>query len=310
MLMRKAKLIDKPWKLIVLIILEVVVFGLAYWLLAVRFFPANEAIRNAIVILFIFAVGITIILYGNVTRNRYLNILGFAIFLFAVFVVIDRYAGFAVKISAFATLVLAFAAFAAVDENRRNRQDSIERENRDRKERSIDEVAKWLRELEGNILYKPRAIASGTEDLIRRIGRGPKIPLKTWLQMEDIDHALGEMNALAEGIKEAEYYKKLTSQLNEELSSLIEVIANNLKERRQLHVEGARYQPDYSAEAKKSQLINELIKNDDRPLEGLGLSEEDIIIVRFGRNAGAIRKSILNAVDKAIEIKASFIQVS
>ena len=310
MLMRKGKVIDKPWKLIVLIILEVVVFGLVYWLLAIRFFPTNEAIRNAIVILFILAVGITIILYGNVTRNRNLNVLGFAIFLFAVFVVIDRYEGFAVKISAFAALAVAFAAFAAIDENRRIRQDSVERESRDRKERLVDEVAKWLRELEGHVFYKPRAIASGTEDLIRRIGSDPKITAKTWLQMESIDRALDEMNTLAEGIKEAEYYQKLTSQLNEELSSLIEVIANNLKERRQLHVEGAGYQPDYSPEAEASQLIKELLEDADRPLEGLGLSDQDILIVRFGRNAGAIRKSILNAVEKAIEIKVSIIQVS
>lgn len=307
MLIRMGKLIDKPWKLIVLIILEIVVFGLAYWLLAVRFFPANEVIRNAIVILFIFAVGITIILYGNVTRNRYLNILGFSIFLFAVFVVIDRFEGFAVKISAFAALVVAFAAFAAIDENRRNRQDSIERENRDRKERLIDEVAKWLRELEGRIFPKVGAFYSGVEDKIIRI---PKISAETWLRARALDLALDEMHALAEGIKEAKYYQKLTSQLNEELSSLIEVIVNNLEQRRQLHGEAAGHQFDYREGVKASQLLKELIENYDRPLEGLGLSDQDIIGVRFGRNAGAIRKSILDAVDKTIEIKTSFIQAS
>ena len=307
--MGKGKLIDRLWKLLVLIILEAVVFGIGYWL-AFRFFPTVEALYNAILILFVFAAGITVIVYGNATRNRNLYILGFAFLLLAVFLVIDKYEGFAVKISAFATLIMAFAAFMSIDESRRIRQDSIERESRDRKERLVDEVAKWLRELEDNVLFKPREIVSGTEDLIRRIRRSPKIPVKDWLLMEEVDRSLGEMNALAKGIKEAEYYKKLTSQLNEELSSLIVVIANNLKERRQIHVEGVKYQPYYIAEAKKSELIIELIENDDRPLEGLGLSEQGIIIVRFGRNASAIRKSIIKAVDKAIELKASLIQVS
>ena len=305
-LMRKGKLIDRPWKLIALIILEVVVFGLAFWL-TVRFFPTIEAVHNAIVIVSILAVGITIIIYGNVTGNRKLNILGFAFFLFAIFVVIDRYEGFAVKISAFAALAVAFAAFAAIDENRRIRQDSVERESRERKGRLIDEVAKWLRDLEGRIFPKLGAITSGIEDKL--IGM-PKIPIETWFRSRALDVALGEANALDEGIREAKYYQKLTSQLNEELSSLTEVIVNNLEQRRQIHTEAGRSRFDYSKKDEASQLVKELIENDDRPLEGLGLSGQDIITVRFGRNAGAIRKSILKAVDKAIELKTSFIQVS
>lgn len=313
--MRKGNLIDSPRKLLVVIFLEAVVAVLGCWL-ALRFLPTDKAIslNNAIVILFLFAAGITVIVYGNVRKNRNFYILGFAFWLIAVFEVIDKYEGFAVKISAFATLIMAFAAFVSIyvsiEENRRIRQDSIGRESRDRKERLVDEVAKWLRELEGNVLFKPREIASGAEDLMRRIGRDPKISPKTWLQMENIDRALGEVNALAKGIKEAEYYQKLTLELNEELSSLIEVIANNLKERRQLYVEGARYQPDYVVEATKIQLVKELVDNDDRPLEDLGLSEQDIIIVHFGRNANAIRKSILKAVEKAIDLKGSLIRVS
>lgn len=101
----------------------------------------------------------------------------------------------------------------------------------------------------------------------------------------------------------------LASKLNEEFSSLIEVIVNNLKQRRQLPIEEAESPPDYGEKDKASQLMKELIENDDRPLEGLSLSDQPIISVRLARNARAIRKSILNAVDKAIELKASLIQV-
>jgi hypothetical protein len=118
------------------------------------------------------------------------------------------------------------------------------------------------------------------------------------------------MGSLAGGIKEAEYYQKLTLKLDEDLSRLIGVIANDMEQRRQLDIEDARYTDDLSWKAEKSQLINELLEHDDRPLEGLGLSAKDISGVRLGRNAGVIRKSIRNALDRVIELKASFIQVS
>ena len=305
-LMGKGKLSEELRKLIAIVVLEIIVFGLAFGIV-VSFFPDYADIYNAIIILFISAIGITVILYGNATRNRYLNVMGLLILLFAVYIVIEIYEGFAVKISAFATLAVAIAAFAAIEENRRIRRDSIERESRDRRERWVDEVAKWLRELEGRILPKSSAFYSGVED---KILRRPEIPAETWLESRTTDVVMEEMHALDEGIKEAEYYQKLTLQLNEELSSLIEVIANNLGQRRQLHVEAGGHKFDYRAVVKASRLLHELIENDDRPLEDLGLSEQDITTVHFGRNRGAIRKSIVNAVDKAIELKTSFIQVS
>lgn len=212
-------------------------------------------------------------------------------------------------LTAFAALVAVIIAAFSINESRRIRQDSFERESRDRKERLVNEVTEWLRELDGRIFTGPGAIASGTEDTLRRIRTSQKISIKTWLQLEEIDRALANLDAIREGIKEAEYYQKLTLKLNEELSSLIEVIANELKQRKQLVFEDAQYPSHYGEKDKESQLIKELIENDHRPLEGLGLSDRGTIIVRLGRNAGAIRKSILNAVDRAIELKASLIQV-
>ena len=307
--MGKSKLINRPWKLLVVIFLEAVVCVLGDWL-AIRFLPTNEALYNAILILFLVAGGITVIIYGNVTKNRNFYTLGFTFLLLAVFVVIDKYEGFAVKISAFATLIMAFAAFISIEESRHIRQDTVERENRERRERLIDEVAKWLRELEGSIFAKYSEIASGAEDIIRNMRSNPKIPGETWVQLEAVDRALIEMGNLAGGVKEAEYYKKMTLKIDEGLSKLIGVIGNNMEERRQLHVEDARYIGELSWKAEKSKLINDLLEHDDKPLEGLGLSDKDISGVRLGRNAGAIRKSIRNALDRVIELKENLIQVS
>lgn len=140
--MRTSKLIDKLWKLIVLIILEAAVLTFALWL-TIQYLPAKEAISNAITVLFIFVVAFTIILHGNITKNRICNTLGFVLLLIAVFVVIDKYEGFAVKISAFAALLVAFAAFAAYDENRHLRLERQQQEERDRKERLLTIITTW-----------------------------------------------------------------------------------------------------------------------------------------------------------------------
>ena len=265
-------------------------------------------------------IGAILFAVGNRKNRRILRIVGIGFFVGAGMSLFVSWAELREILTAFAAVVAIFIAAFSIDESRRMRQDSIEWESRDRKERVVNEVTEWLRELEDRIFPKSGAIKSGMADTLQDIHRSPKISPMTWLQMDDLDIALAQMNALAEGIKEAEYYQKLTSKLNEELSSLIEVIVNNLKQRRQLVFENAKSPRDYGdivhkihegtlgkEMEKEYQLIIELIENDDRPLEGLSLSDRDVIVIRLGRNAGAIRKSILNAVDRAIELKATWL---
>jgi len=270
-------------------------------------------ISTIIIVGVIAFIGVILLVVGMVVENRksklILRMLGVAFLMGAgvgLFVMSTQAREILTALAAFAAVII--AAFS-INESRRIRQDSIERENRDRKERLVNEVTEWLRELEGRIFPKIAPIMSGTEDTLRRISSSPEIPPKTWLQLENIDRALGEMNALREGIKEAEYYQKLTLKLDKELSRLIEVTANNLKQREQLVFEEAKLPSDYDEKEKESQLIKELIENDDRPLEGLNLSDQAVATVRLARNTHTVRKSILNAVGKAIELKISLIEV-
>lgn len=184
-------------------------------------------------------------------------------------------------LTASAPLVAIIIAVLSLTESRRLRQDSIERECRDRKQQLIDEVVEWLTELEGRIFPKPGPIASGTEDALRRIGRSRNIHPKVWLHLEDTEGILEEMHALYEGTKKAEYYRKLTSQLDPGLSSSMQAIIGKLTRRRQLHAE---HTERGSAEQHK---------------EASALAE----------NAGAIRASVLEATDKAIELKVRLVQV-
>lgn len=149
-------------KLIAIVVLEIIVFGLAFGIV-VRFFPDYTYVYNAIIIFFVCAIGITIMLYGNATRNRYLNVMGLLVLLFAVYVVIEMIEGFAVKISAFATLAVAIAAFAAIEENRRMRLERQRQEQEVQKEKMLNEINDWARKILKNMLLAARFTGSVSE---------------------------------------------------------------------------------------------------------------------------------------------------
>ena len=257
-MMRKAKgkLSGELWKLIALIILEAGVWVLGSWLV-VRFFPTNEAIHNAIGILFIFAVGITVILYGNATKNRNLNVLGFAVFLFAIYSVIDKYEGFAVKISAFATVAVAFAAFAAIDENRRMRLERQEQEQKERKERMLNEIISWATAILTNMMILSRFAANQSvlkerfmdcrAELVLSVAKSIKVlaicsslSLRTQISASDVDRIKTSMKLVDKSLRDfvvmlldfdvdsmttesLKIYADAVSSLSLELRSLVEM---------------------------------------------------------------------------------------
>jgi len=265
-------------------------------------------------------IGAILFAVGNRKNKSMLRMLGIAFLMGAVLFLFVMSPELREILTAFAALIAVIIAAFSIDESRRIRRDSIERESRDREERMVNEVTEWLRELEDRIFPERSAIRPGLEDMLQR---SPKISRETWLQLDDLDMALAQVNSISKGIKEAEYYQKLTSKLNEEFSSSIGAIMNNLKQRSQLVAESAKSPRDYGEIVRKIyegtlgeemekefSLITELIENDDTPLEGLSLSDRDVIAIRLGRNSSALRKSILDAVDRAIELKAALIRLS
>lgn len=156
--MNMRRIIDKFWKLVVLIVLEVVISYIALWQYNSIATPI-QAISDAIVVLCIFIVGITIIKYGSVIGERKYNTLGFAIFLLAVFIVIERFEGFAVKISAFAVLLVAFAAFMSIEESRRLRDDNrrIREEAliQERHRLALERIRSWAEDAISAIIAEP-----------------------------------------------------------------------------------------------------------------------------------------------------------
>lgn len=113
--------------------------------------PVESNILSAVVILIICSISVGLILYGNRKKNRKLNWLGFALLLLGVFVFLDRFPQYANTFSAWAMLVLAIAAFMAIDENRRLREENrcMRAEDRelDSKRRRVDDVQNWINEV-------------------------------------------------------------------------------------------------------------------------------------------------------------------
>jgi hypothetical protein len=136
------KLIDKLWKLIALLILETVVSLAVLWFIIPTPF-GNETVFNSITIFWVSLMGFTIYLYGDVAKKPKFDTMGLAFLLFAVFLIIDRFEGYAVKISAFAALLVAIAAFVAILETKRLRTENRRLAVEERHMIAIEQIRKW-----------------------------------------------------------------------------------------------------------------------------------------------------------------------
>ena len=261
--------------------------------------------RNTMIILVAAGI-IAIILFGigSWKNKRMVRIAGIGLYIGAGVCLFIFSPDFREIIVAFAAVVAAIIAALSIDQSRRMRKDSIDRESRDRKERLVNEVAEWLRELDGRIYAEHGVYQSFARDALKATS---EISPETWFRECKRDITFATVTTLFSCVKEADYYQVLAAKLDERLGILIAVVMNDLKQRMEIATKQMESPDSYGKE--ESQLIDELIENDDRPLEGLNLSEPAIITVRFGRNARAIRKSILNAIDRAIELRTSLIGV-
>ena len=111
------------------------------------------------------------------------------------------------------------------------------------------------------------------------------------------------------------YIQKLVLKLDKALSNTIDIIISQMKQRKELILQFS--EPIRSTQNiatihdkvyNESGKIAELLKDDNKSLDGLDLSEESLHTVKMGRNAGAIRLSILSAVDQAMGIKVMLIE--
>ena len=134
-----------------------------------------------------------------------------------------------------------------------------------------------------------------------------KISDETWQVLTNVDRISHQLDSLHGEIKEGKYIQRLASKLNNDLVILINEIYRHLEQRKNLHSSKSAL-PTTILDIKEGELTNKLLKDDTLDLNDFTLSERGRHSVLMGRNAGAIKRSVLHAIDKVVEIKASFIQ--
>ena len=256
------------------------------------------------ILIILFTMGALVLLVLGVRRNSSrLFMSGIVLVAISLIVTIREYPETGITLSALSIIAIAIFAGLTLFENRLIRRQNEQRENRDRKDRLLDEIINWLKGLESRIF----PLGKTSKEILEEIDFATKKGISTETEriMMDLDRSTARLHSLATEIKEGEYIGKITSWLDSDLGRLIEITLSHLKQRRQLSLDSS-LGPRIGKE--ENQLITELVKDDTKSLEGLTLSEQGLTSVRLGRNAGAIRKSILNAIDKAIEIKMNLLK--
>lgn len=232
--------------------------------------------------------------------------IGVPLFGLGLFILVTDLPQYALGFSILATLAMAFAALL-------NIKQSADQENRDRRERYLNEILGWLREIEDSIF--PLIDLDIYKNLYKEIQEDKDLVTNLGVTKQDIERqrrsgrVFTDLDILIKEIRNAQYFKKVSLKLNSELSELINNILCLLEQRRQLIIKSGKFPLDSEQFLTKEiktrvpELLTELIKYDTKPLDGLNLSEININNVLTGRNAGHIRKSANKAIDKAIELK-------
>lgn len=201
-----------------------------------------------------------------------------------------------------ATLVLAFGTFSIIMHDR-------ERENRDRKERYLNEILRWLRGIEDSIFPLPDI------DIYKESLQDKELATKLGVTIDDIrmhrrtQTSITNLNRLRTELKNVEYFKKVAFKLNSAFSELINNILCLLEQRRKLIMETSQYPLDTIEDIRKDIktgfhiLLGDLMKDNTKPLDGLELSEKNINNILMGRNAGDIKESTNKAIEKAVDLK-------
>lgn len=209
----------------------------------------------------------------------------------------------AMMVSAWIMLLVAYAAFRTI-------KVGSDREIRDRKERLLNEIINWAEDIHNN-LFSKRVDTMFPRYEERTAGKGYKdLPSQDVLNMDSLDQDVLEVGAIGRLIRDGNFMEVTAGGIDDELVSLIHAAIEQMNLRRQLIPEGARFRKNIPPSAEELQKdiekwasLTKLIEDKAASLNGI--SEEDQIHVKMGRNAGELKESADEIVKKAIELKLS-----
>lgn len=124
-------------------------------------------IRLIIIAGVVVIIGVLLIMIGNRKIKRMLRMVGIALCISAGVILFIESAELRSILTALAAIIAVVIAAFSIEQSRQVRKDSIDRESRDRKERLVNEVAEWLRELDGRIYPEQGVYQSFARDALK-----------------------------------------------------------------------------------------------------------------------------------------------
>lgn len=212
---------------------------------------------------------------------------------------------------AVSTSWLVYVTFLSVMESKRIRSQYIEQDIRDRKERYFNEIVDWLTGMEERLSSSQKEMST-FKGIIEEVTLRDKIGFsqESWRVLDEKLKTPDEVQVLTTEISRGEYIQKLASTLDNKLAGTIMVVFKQLENMRNVILDWFedKASETVAVEIDKSKL-DELILDETKLLDNIGLSKLDIKIVKQGRIHRAIRKAISSAIDRATICKESLVEV-
>lgn len=262
-------------------------------------------------ILLLFAVllvGLIILAIGLVRKKRTVEVAGISLLiavLIAFFVESQEVRDILVS---FAIVVVAIISAANINELRKMRKESAEKENRDRKERFLNELIEWLTGVEERILTSEKSIVEGIKEDLANIAdekaTGGVFKLEN-LRMLDKD--ISRITLLQKEFRGCKYFKEVAfgidDTLDEQIGKVLQFVSARIAIIVKVGEEGLRTEKIDKEELLKLCLVNKT------NIESLNLSEKGLLLAQMSINAGDIREQVNNAISKAVEIKIKLLKI-
>ncbi len=205
----------------------------------------------------------------------------------------------------FGTLFLALAMIYTLKTSR-------DKENNDRKERLLNEIINWVKNIHNDLFSKP------SEEMFPRweeriAGKGYKdLPAQDVLNMDSLELDVSAVSVIGRLTRDGNYMEVIAGGIDGELVSLMHVAIEQMNHRLQLISEGSKFRKRTAPSAdemleytKNWDSLNKLIKDKEASLNGI--NEENQNLVKLARNAGEIKDSADEIVKKAIRLKLSLL---
>ena len=190
----------------------------------------------------------------------------------------------------------------ALAREERYHNDQRTRDALERKERLLNEVIQWLKNIEGDLYANTEMNLNGLLSLAR-LG----MSVDTLKSVKAAEYSGISLVNIMKVTQEGKYVHGVSTKLDETLGIMVERILSAIEEREKMTPLPSKTADLKSIKA-EDPMIDDYLTN-DKSLEGLKVSEYGLMIIKLGRNAKSIKNLVLETLNRAIEIKWDLVKM-